>query len=361
PVSELPILIDHLNRSEIAVLASGDSLFFGIGSLLLQNFGRERLRFHPNISSIQRSMHLIGLSWQDAEIVSLHGRPLSSLRRYLAPNTLLGIFTDQTNHPVIIAGELVSHGLDDATVWIAEALGTEQQKLSQFSANELCVSEKTFNPLNVVVVQTAAARPSLPVFPGIPDHLFSTGAKPGFGMISKREVRLAILSLMQPSPGQVAWDIGAGCGSVSVEWARWNPRGTIYAVESDVDRVQHILENCERFGVEQNCRVVEGIAPEQCEDLPSPHCIFIGGSNGNLEQLLAVCWSRLLAEGSLVASAVTEDSRAILNLFAEQQRAATHTVEWIEIAVEKNLPQSDERRSLLPVQLISCTKTPVDP
>ncbi|MBX2887001.1 MAG: precorrin-6y C5,15-methyltransferase (decarboxylating) subunit CbiE, partial [Granulosicoccus sp.] len=159
PVSELPILIDHLNRSEIAVLASGDSLFFGIGSLLLQNFGRERLRFHPNISSIQHCMHLIGLPWQDAEIVSLHGRPLSSLRRYLAPNTLLGIFTDQTNHPVIIAGELVNHCLDDATVWIAEALGTEQQKLSQFSANELCVSEKTFNPLNVVVVQTAAARP----------------------------------------------------------------------------------------------------------------------------------------------------------------------------------------------------------
>ena len=357
PVSELPTLLNQLDASRVAVLASGDSLFFGIGSLLLKTVERDRLCFFPNISSFQHCMHLIGLPWQDAEIISLHGRPLSSLRRRLTPNTLLGIFTDQINTPVIIAKELVAQGLDNATVWVGEALGTEQQKLTQFSARTLSVDEKTFHPFNVVVVKTSATKPGLPVFPGIPDHLFSTGTKPGFGMISKREVRLAILSLMQPAPEQVAWDIGAGCGSVSVEWARWNPRGNIYAVESDADRVQYILANCERFGVEQNCHVINGTAPEKCDGLPAPHSVFIGGSSGNLEQLLKFCWSQLLSDGILVASAVTKESGEVLNQFAEQQRTANNAVEWVEIAVEKNLPHSDEKRSLLPVLLISCTKS----
>lgn len=357
PLSDLSELLQHHATKTVAILASGDGLFFGIGNFLLRILDHQRLKFYPNISSIQSCMGLIGEPWQDAVILSLHGRSGNSIRRYLAPDTLFGIFTDKDNHPGSIAQELVSQGLGDATVWVGEALGTNSQKVSAFDATTLAASIQTFHPLNVVVVKTTATTSSLPTFPGIPDHQFSTAGEPGFGMISKREVRLTILSFMQPAPGQIAWDIGAGCGSVCVEWARWNPRGKIYGVETDAERITHIHNNAAKFGVEHNCIVVQGTAPSDCEDLPDPDCVFIGGSNGNLEKLLEYCYGRLRPNGALVASAVTDKSQTTLAQFSHQQRLLKQHIEWSEVSVRKNLPDSEDVRTLSPVQIIRCVKS----
>jgi len=357
PLSDLTEVLQQHATKKVAILASGDGLFFGIGSFLLRELGRERLQFYPNISSIQSCMGLIGEPWQDAVILSLHGRAGSLLRRHLSPNTLFGIFTDQDNHPGSIAQELVSQGLGGATVWVGEALGSESQKLSAFKANTLAASSQTFHPLNVVVVKTTSTASSLPTFPGIPDHQFSTAGEPGFGMISKREVRLTILSFMQPAPEQIAWDIGAGCGSVCVEWARWNPRGKIYGVESNAERITHIQNNASTFGVESNCIVVHGTAPSDCENLPDPDCIFIGGSNGNLQQLLKYCYGRLRRHGALVASAVTKESQDIIAQFSSDKRLLNQHIEWSEVSVRKNLPDSEEIRTLAPVHIVRCVKS----
>ena len=358
PFSKLRNFLDQYQSKKLVVLASGDALFYGVGSWLNKLVGNQNLNFHPNISSIQHCFHAIGQPWQHAEIVSLHGRPLHTLRRHIRHNHLLAIFTDNRSNPHAIARELDEQGFGNSDIWVCQDMASKKQSIDKFTASELSNTnnkEPTFNPLNVCIVHQKrddpAALLTLPTFPGIPDHLFVTGSKPGFGMISKREVRLSILSLMSPQSGEVAWDIGAGCGSVSVEWARWNNLGQIYAIEKSNERIERIIENNERFGTSLNLIPIQGTAPQCCDSLPSPDCIFIGGSGGLSEQL-RLAWKRLKPGGKIVASAVTEQSKEILQQFFEGK----YSREWISIEIEKNLPHSSESRKLKTVIIGKCVK-----
>ena len=193
----------------------------------------------------------------------------------------------------------------------------------------------------------------LPEFPGIPDEQFSTGAEPGKGLLSKREVRLTILSLLAPRAGETGWDVGAGCGGVSVEWARWNLLGEVHAVECHPERLEHLGINRERFGVVSNLHVVPGRAPEALADLPDPHAVFIGGSSGSLREMLEVVWIRLRPGGRLVASAVTEDSRVDLHGFAGDREAY-----WTELSIARSERLAGQRvmRPYLPVLLMKLEK-----
>lgn len=344
------ILLAQSNQS-IVVLASGDALFFGVGSTLTKIVGRDNLSFHPNISSVQASFHLIGLAWQQAIVVSLHGHPLTTLRRDLVDGRLLALLIDQQTNPYSIAAELTEQGFGKSTMWVCEAIGSEAENVQPYIAQDLSLIDVNFHALSVCIVQVCGTAQFQPSFPGIADHLFSTGAEPGFGMISKREVRLAILSLMQASNQEIAWDIGSGCGSISVEWARWNSTGTIFAIESDARRIVHIKTNCERFGTTHNVKLVKGEAPESCETLPDPDCIFVGGSNG-LGPMLEYAWSRLKPGGKLIASAVTKSSTVALEQFYHGRNSR----EWIELQVTKNLPDSSDERVFAPVIIAKCTK-----
>ncbi len=350
PFSALAQQLIANQHKAIAVLASGDALLYGIGNWLNQRVGKANLVFYPNISSVQACFHHLGFAWQEAQIISLHGRPPSVLRRYLKTQQLTAILTDQQSNPVAIAGELLEQGFAESQIWVCQAMGSQQQQVTQHHVAELAALQQDFHALTVCVVRLHGHNPALPAFPGIADHFFSTGAPPGFGMISKREVRLAILSLMQPSNAEIAWDIGAGCGSVSVEWARWNERGHIYAIERDPERIKHIKINSARFGTALNLTIIEGHAPMCCNSLPSPDCVFIGGSSG-LGEMLEYGWQRLKPGGKLVASAVTESSRGALATFTNRK---LH--EWIEIQVSKNLPDSDDLRALSLVVLAKYLK-----
>ena len=356
PLAGLSGLLQRRQNTRMALLASGDALFYGIGGRLIRLLGREHLRFHANLSSLQACFHRLGLPWQDARVVSLHGRPLSNLRRCLQPGALLAVLTDQHTHPRAIAAELCGQGFAPSTVWVCEAMGSAHQAVREFSAERLAAHSLPFDRLNICVVALAGANPQLPGFPGIADAAFSTGARPGFGMITKREVRLCVLSMMQPAMGETAWDIGAGCGSVSVEWARWNPSGRIYAIESRAARMAHLDINRSRFGVEQNCHPVAGTAPDCCARLPAPGCVFIGGSNGQLETLIEYAWQRLAAGGKLVVAAVTPGSSAVVSAWRDRQARGGKKPEWVEIAVSKNRPDSLATRRLMPVQLLQCSK-----
>jgi len=211
-----------------------------------------------------------------------------------------------------------------------------------------------FSPLNVVILETRGRGGVLPEFPGIPDERFSTGAEPGKGLLSKREVRLTILSLLAPRAGEIGWDMGAGCGGVAVEWARWNPHGEVYAVECHPERLEHLGVNRERFGVVANLHIVAGRAPAALAELPDPHAVFIGGSSGNLRELLDIVWARLRPGGRLVASAVTEDSRVELHAFAGDRAA-----EWTELSIARGESLAGQRimRPYLPVLLMKLDKS----
>lgn len=359
PFSDLAELLTQLIEQDqskrICILASGDALYFGVGSWLNRRFGNQKLSFYPNISSVQACFHTIGLPWQEAKVVSLHGRPLSSLRRYLVNQQLIAILTDNRSNPVVIASELNQQGFGQSDIWICESMGSENQSVSQYKAENLAAvnlvgSNLSFQTLNVCIV-ALKGQTTLTTFPGIADELFSTGSTPGYGMISKREVRLSILSLMQPSPNEIAWDIGAGCGSVSVEWARWNNTGQIFAIESTPNRIKHIEINADRFGTTENLTIIEGSAPDCCADLPKPDSIFIGGSNG-LAAMLDYAWLKLKPGGKLIASAVTSDSRTALIEFMSKKVG----VEQVEIQVTKNIPNSHELRTLAPVLLAKCLR-----
>ncbi|MEP0072258.1 MAG: precorrin-6y C5,15-methyltransferase (decarboxylating) subunit CbiE, partial [Marinomonas sp.] len=159
---------------QVVVLASGDPLYYGIGAWLMRTFPTEQLCFYPNVSSIQVACHRLGLSLQDTQVVSLHGRPLVSLRRYLKANQTLILLTDQYSQPQHIAQECVKAGLNGSEIIVCEALGYEQEKVRRFTTNELINNELAFDPLNVILVKTSQASSFYPTAPGIPDASFVT-------------------------------------------------------------------------------------------------------------------------------------------------------------------------------------------
>ena len=353
PMSGLNDVLRNQAGQRIALLASGDPLFYGISQTLLRVLSPEHLVFHPNISSVQAAFARLGRPWQQAQFVSLHGRPLTTLRAVLHSNRPYALLTDRENSPTAIARLLADVGLGESALWVAEDLGLPSEQFRSFHAAELAEAEVAFSSLNVVILETAGPGGILPEFPGIPDERFSTGAEPGKGLLSKREVRLTILSLLAPRANETGWDVGAGCGGVSVEWARWNPLGEVYAVECHPERLEHLGVNRERFGVLSNLHLVPGRAPETLADLPAPHAVFIGGSSGSLRDMLEAVWARLLPGGRLVASAVTEDSRVDLHGFAGDRAA-----EWTELSIARSERLAGQRvmRPYLPVLLMRMEK-----
>jgi precorrin-6Y C5,15-methyltransferase (decarboxylating) len=365
-MSGLQDLLRNHAGQRIALLASGDPLFYGISQTLLRYLSPEYLVFHPNVSSVQAAFARLGRPWQQAQMVSLHGRPLASLRAALQSNRWYALLTDRENSPAAIAQLLVETGFGESALWVAEDLGMPGERFRHFRADALVATipphphpppqgerESCFSPLNVVILETRGLGGVLPEFPGIPDEQFSTGAEPGKGLLSKREVRLTILSLLAPRAGEISWDVGAGCGGVSVEWARWNPYGEVYAVECHPERLEHLGINRERFGVVSNLHIIPGRAPEALADLPDPHAVFIGGSSGSLRNLLDAVWTRLLPGGRLVSSAVTEDSRVDLHGFAGDREA-----DWTELSIARGERLAGQRvmRPYLPVLLMRLEK-----
>ena len=342
---------------KIAILASGDPLYFGIGKWLQKHFSLDQLHFHPAVSSIQAACHKQGLSLQDVNVISLHGRPVVTIRTQLKRNATLVILTDVHSQPKVLAQECVSAGFADSVITVHEALGYDKEKSSTFNALTLSQEDHEFDALHVSVIQVQGPGGVLPEFPGIPDTFYHTGhAVPGKGMITKREVRLAIVSFMQPAKHDVIWDIGAGCGGVAVELSYWNQQLDVYAVEYHPERLVSLKHNQQRFGVTQNLHIIEGKAPDICPTLPRPNKIFIGGSGGALADILELAWATLPAGGLLVASSVTETTKAILSEFAMavcgMQKAgikkaqdkwaeglAEGTVESVEVSIKRGMWQ----------------------
>ncbi|MBZ4192990.1 MAG: precorrin-6y C5,15-methyltransferase (decarboxylating) subunit CbiE [Candidatus Contendobacter sp.] len=353
PMSGLSALLHANTGRRIAVLASGDPLFYGISQTLLRYLPAEYLVFHPNISSLQAAFARLGRPWQTAQWFSLHGRPLARLRAVLQANRLYALLTDRDHSPIAIAGIVAEAGFGESDLWVAEELGTAEERFRHFRAAELAGAEVEFSPLNVVILETRGPGGVLPEFPGIPDEWFSTGEEPGKGLLSKREIRLTILSLLAPRAGEIGWDVGAGCGGVSVEWARWNPLGAVYAVECHPDRLAHLGINRDRFGVVANLHIVPGTAPAVLAALPDPQAAFIGGNNGHLRELLETVWARLQPGGRLVASAVTEDSRVELHQFAGNREPY-----WTELSVARAERLAGQRimRPYLPALLMKLEK-----
>lgn len=292
----------------VVILASGDPLFFGLGRLLLTEFLPERLTFHPHLSAVQLAFSRVRVPWQDAHLISAHGRSLEELTTALQQGVKkLAVLTDAQNTPAAIARLLQSLELPCAyRIWVCENLGGAEERILETTEPGQLLNQ-VFAPLNVVVLlQESTAKPleksALPLL-GLPDSSFlSFPDRPG--LITKREVRVLVLAELGLQNGQVVWDVGAGTGSVSIEIARLCPSSRIYGVEKTAIGMQLIQQNCQRFGV-GNVFPIAGVAPAALAALPSPDRVFIGGSGGQLPPILEACQERLQPDGIVVLALAT--------------------------------------------------------
>jgi precorrin-6Y C5,15-methyltransferase (decarboxylating) len=319
--------IQDVNREfkrgeSIVILASGDPLFFGIGRLLLERIPSDRLRFYPHLSSVQLACNRLKISWQDVKVISVHGRGLEELTEALQKGIpKIALLTDTENNPASLARFYRSLSLPVIyDFWICEELEGDREKITYFSSEEIDRWEdSTFSNLNITILirrESQEFLQKLPLF-GIPDRaFFSFPDRPS--LMTKREIRIAILGELDLQPDLVIWDIGAGTGSVSIEIARLCPRGKIYAIEKTAMGVTLIEKNGQRFEV-NNIIPVQANAPDRLSDLPAPDRVFIGGSGGRLPEILSICGERLKPGGKIVlALATIEHLSECCNWFTEQ-------------------------------------------
>lgn len=308
PLAEaVAALRSTLPTGNVAVLASGDPLFYGIGKRLLAEFPEESIDFFPALSSIQRGCALFRIPWDDAKVTSLHGRSTEHL-----PGLLLGeskhlLLTDAANSPDRIACRLLDYlaliGAAELTasirMLVAEDIGLATERVLSGTLAE--TAQQRFSALNVVCL-LVPGDPAAPAYRfGLSEDLLHHSR----GLITKNEVRAATLHHLRLPETGVFWDVGAGSGSLSIEAARANPGLTIYAVEQKVEELQNIKNNIVKFRC-FNIVPVAGRAPEALAALPDPERIFVGGSSGALPAIVPLAAGRMAKGGILVINGVSE-------------------------------------------------------
>lgn len=294
-------LRSHLSNdpeTRTVILATGDPLFFGLGRLLLAHFAPQQLIFHPQLSSIQLAFSRLKVPWQDATLISVHGRGEALLVQAVKRgDAKIAILTDGVLTPSAIAALIASLDLPvHYQQWVCENLGDVTENVSLYSPTLASSTEqaKTYAPLNVVVLlrldqaNETSANHSLQALPliGLPDGVFR-GFPDRPTLMTKREVRLLILGAIAPLDHQVIWDIGAGTGSISVELSRLCPSAQIFAIEKTAIGASLIRTNAEKLAIAP-ITVIQGQAPLALQGLPTPNRVFIGGSSHQLGLILSL-------------------------------------------------------------------------
>ncbi|MFD0694940.1 precorrin-6y C5,15-methyltransferase (decarboxylating) subunit CbiE [Paenibacillus sp. GCM10027628] len=294
----LPGLIAELQNESrsVVILASGDPLFYGIGGYVSKRL--EGVEIYPYTSSIQLAFARMGESWQNAYVTSVHGRSMKGLAQRIDGKDLIALLTDETNTPSAIAAYLLAFGMTEYRGFVAENLGGAEERCAWYDLEQLLTC--TFSPLNVVILKKQSPGPVWSL--GIEDEQFAQ-RKPDKGLITKKEVRVLSLSQMALQPDSIVWDIGTCTGSVAIEAARIARDGAVYAIEKNEDDLKNCLENSIKFRVD--ITAVQGRAPKGLDAFPDPDAIFIGGSGGEMQELLELCSTRLKPEGTIVLNAAT--------------------------------------------------------
>jgi precorrin-6Y C5,15-methyltransferase (decarboxylating) len=341
------------HEHNVCILASGDPLFFGVGSLVIQKLGAEHVEIIPQPSSMQLAFARAGLKWDDASFVSLHGRPLDGLLTRLRRLSKVGIFTDPENTPPRIAAHLADHDETGWKAWVCENLGGPGERVRTFELAELA-SATDIAPLNVLVLtRTDRSYRPPPTIPFLHEDDFAKRL-PKKGLITKREVRLLSLAALELRPNSVVWDIGAGSGSVAIEAALLAPEGRVYAIELDPEGVELCKDNVRTHRTD-NVRVVAGRAPEALAPLERPDAVFVGGSRGSMDEIVGAALDRLEPGGRLVVNAITLENVAEAYQ-AFRRRNLLPDVTLLQVARAEPLAHYMRYESLNPIQIFSVTK-----
>lgn len=346
-------IAERAQENNVCILASGDPLFFGIGSLVINKIGVEHVDIIPQPSSIQWAFARVGLKWDDAGFLSLHGRRregfLTRLKRYAK----VACFTDEENSPARLAAHMAEHGETGWEAWVCENLGSADERVRKFSVPELAGC-KDIAPLNVLILKRTDDSWLPPAqIPYLHEDAFAK-RMPRKGLITKREVRLLSLASLGIGPRSVVWDIGAGSGAVAIEAAMLAYEGRVYAIEVDPQGVEICKENLKTHAVD-NVRVIAGRAPEALTDLDDPDAVFVGGSGGDLRKIIEVCLGRLRPRGRLVVAAVTlENVSEAYGTFRDLDILPEVTL--LNLSRGKKLARYLRYEALNPIHLFAVTK-----
>ena len=329
------------------VLATGDPLYYGIAGSILRHVSGKETEIFPAVSVFSLAAARLGWSLQETETLSVHGRPLCCLEPFLHPRARLLILPHDHRTPQRVAEMLCRRGYAEASLHVFAEMGTSNEEHTT-SLAESC-TRMTRNSFHILAVQCPEASQAgvLSQSPGLPDHVFASD-----GQITKREVRAVTLSALAPFPRATLWDIGAGCGTVSIEWMRAATHAEAYAIEQDADRCRMILSNAQALGVAR-LRLVAGAAPSALDGLPAPDAIFIGGGLSK-DDLLHTAWQALVPGGRLVANAVTVSSEQLI-LRWQQEHGGTLT--RISVSRVESLGKRQAWRTSMPVLQYAATKS----
>lgn len=341
------LLAAHAGR-RIAVLASGDPMFYGIGRALAEELGPRALAVHPHPSSVSYACARLGWPVEDTEVVTVVGRPVARLAAALYEGRRVLVLSAGADSPGEIAALLRERGFGPSRLRVLEQLGSEHEDAYEGLADGWDHPPRA--PLNVVAVDCrrdpAHPAPRLGATPGLPDCAYAHD-----GQLTKRHVRAATLAALAPAPGELLWDIGGGSGSIGIEWMRTHPACRAVAVERVPGRAARIAHNAAALGV-PGLRVVVGAAPAALDGLPAPDAVFIGGGL-TAPGLLDAAWAALAPGGRLVVNTVTLESEAVL---AERYRR--HGGDLVKLAVAHAVPVGGFTgwRQAMPVTQWSVTK-----
>lgn len=303
PLTEALPQILRLRGRPVCVLASGDPFFYGVGAVLASHVAIDEILCLPAPSAYSLAAARLGWSLQDCTLLSLHGRALERIVPCLQPGAqILALSWDQTT-PRRLAAFLAARGMGNSQLVVLEAMGGPRERVRRCVATDCSFDD--IDALNTIALQIAATRGAvvIPLASGLPDSLFEND-----GQITKREIRAMTLAALAPLRGELLWDIGAGSGSVGIEWMLRHPANRAIAVEARPDRAQRIARNALALGT-TDLVIVEGRAPESLAGLPRPDAVFVGGGAAN-DALLDAVWAALPLGGRLVVNAVTLETQA---------------------------------------------------
>jgi precorrin-6Y C5,15-methyltransferase (decarboxylating) len=296
------LLEAHRGR-RIVVLATGDPLWFSVGARIVRALGEDAVTFHPQLSAFQLAAARLGWSMADVETLTVHGRPVEQMIPFIQPGARLLILTTGADTPGRIAGFLTDRGYGDSRMIVLSAMGGADEARTEAVARSWSGEVPAFNTLAVECVAGPGAE-VLSRVPGLADDAFAHDGK-----ITKQEVRALTLARLMPMRGALLWDIGAGCGSIGIEWMRAAPDARAIGLEPQADRRALAAANAARLGTPR-FELRDAAAPDGLAGLPAPDAVFIGGG---LSQAVADgALAALRPFGRLVANAVTLESEAVL-------------------------------------------------
>lgn len=320
----LPSLLDELAGQDVLVLASGDPMVSGIGSTLVSLLGAGRVEVVPTVSSVALARARMGWPAEQCAVVSVVGRPVELVARELAPGRRILVLGSDEHTPAAL-GELLDRlGFGSSTLTVLGNLGSDDESRTSGNATQWAAGGLVAPRLAVIAVEAVGG--GWGWTPGLPDAAYEND-----GQITKRDLRASALSRLAPRPGEHLWDVGAGSGSIGIEWMRSHPSCRATAIEANAERAERIGRNAAALGV-PGLKVVVGRTPGALEGLDRPDAVFIGGG-ASVPGVLDACLDALDGRGRIVVHAVTLETEMVV-----AQAFKEHGGELTRLAVETSSP-----------------------